>query len=110
MDTQKFDTRWNWGAFIDPFGFGIGNRAYLCLFVLIPIFNIIWIFVSGAKAESWALNNSTNTYRDEEEFRNVMDSWKRAGFVNFLIFVVIFVLYILLAVFGIIALGLNGNA
>lgn len=96
MENKNFTTKWNWGAFIDAFGFGIGNRAYLCLLVLIPIFNLIWIFVAGAKAEQWALNNPDNNYRDEEEFRKVMDSWKRAGFVQFLIFIAIIVLYIII--------------
>ncbi len=93
---SQFTTKWNWGAFIDPFGFGIGNRAYLCLLVLIPIFNIVWIFISGAKAEQWALSNQDNHYRDEQEFRNVMDSWKRAGFVQFIIAAAVVVLYILI--------------
>jgi len=109
MEKQNFETKWNWGAFIDAFGFGIGNRAYLCLLVLIPIFNIVWIFVAGAKAEQWALNNPANDYRDEQEFRNVMDSWQRAGFVQFLLFVGVIGLYILLAFLGLFALGLFGN-
>lgn len=28
---------------------GIGNKSYLTLLCLIPLFNIIWIFVCGAK-------------------------------------------------------------
>lgn len=95
MEKQNFETKWNWGAFVNPIGFGIGNRAYLGLLAFVPLLNIIWIFISGAKAESWALSNPNNSYRDEEEFRNVMDSWKRAGFVQFLIILAIFVLYII---------------
>lgn len=99
MENQNFKTKWNWGAFMNPIGFGVGNRAYLCLLVLVPILNVIWIFVSGAKAEAWTLNNPGNHYRDEEEFRNVMDSWKRGGFVQFLISIASLLLYILL-IFG----------
>lgn len=97
MENQNFKTGWNWGAFVDAFGFGIGNRAYLCLLVLIPIFNIVWVFISGAKAEQWALRNPDNHYRDEEEFRTVMDSWKRAGFVQFFIVIAVLILYFVLA-------------
>ena len=71
--------------------------------------NIVWIFVSGTKAESWALKNPNNEYRDEQEFRSVMDSWKRAGFIQFLLFIAVLVIYILLALLGIAAFGLNGN-
>lgn len=100
MNKESYTTKWNWGAFIDPFGFGIGNRAYLGLLVLVPVLNIIWIFVSGAKGEQWALANPKNNYRDEQEFRSVMDSWKRAGFVHFLIIVGIIGIYLLLAILG----------
>lgn len=98
MEKQNFETKWNWGAFIDPIGFGIGNRAYLCLLAFVPLLNIVWIFISGAKAEAWALANSTNEYRDEKEFRNVMDSWKRAGFIQFLIVLAIIIIYIVIFV------------
>jgi len=96
MEKQNFETKWNWGAFIDPVGFGIGNRAYLCLLTLVPLLNIVWLFISGAKAEGWALKNTTATYRDEQEFRMVMDSWQRAGFVQFLIFAGVVALYLIL--------------
>lgn len=101
MEKQDFETKWNWGAFINPIGFGFGNRAYLCLFALVPLLNIIWVFISGAKAKTWALANPANEYRDEQEFRKVMDTWKRAGFVQFIIILAICILYlILLALFG----------
>lgn len=91
MEKQKFGTKWNWGAFVNPIGFGVGNRAYLCLLALVPILNIVWIFIAGAKGESWALANSENVYRDEEEFRKIMDTWKRGGLVQFIILAVVIV-------------------
>ncbi|WP_369932362.1 ribonuclease G [Lactococcus taiwanensis] len=96
MDKQNFKTKWNWGAFVNPIGFSCGNRTYLGLLTLVPIFNIIWVFVLGAKGESWALDNRNNNYRDEEEFRKVMDTWKRAGFVQFLIGVGSFIIYLII--------------
>lgn len=104
MQNRNFETKWNWGAFIDGLGFGIGNKAYWCLLVLIPILNIIWIFVCGAKAEGWALNNPNNNYRDEEEFRKIMDTWKRAGFIKLILAIIIFVAYTLLVIFGLFSL------
>ena len=41
--------KWNWGAFMMNIMWGIGNKSYLTLLCLIPLFNIIWIFVCGAK-------------------------------------------------------------
>lgn len=109
MERQNFETKWNWGAFANAFNFGIGNRAYLCLLVLIPVFNFIWIFVCGFKGEKWVLNNPSNNYRDEEEFRKSMDTWKRAGFVNFIIGLVVIVIYILLFTLGIAQVIANGD-
>lgn len=45
---------WNWGAFMFNFIWGIGNKTYLPLLCLIPIFNIFWIFVVGFKGNTWA--------------------------------------------------------
>lgn len=99
MEKQNFETKWNWGAFVDTLGFSIGNRAYLGLLTLIPVFGLVWVFITGFKGEQWALENKENSYRDEEEFRKVMDSWKRAGFVQFIIYIALFVLYFILFYF-----------
>ncbi|MCG0640391.1 ribonuclease G [Lactiplantibacillus plantarum] len=34
---------WNWGAFMYSIFWGIGNKTYLPLLTLIPIFNIVWV-------------------------------------------------------------------
>lgn len=77
--------------------FGIANRAYLGLLILLTlvpwvgwIFGIVWMIVFGFHGEKWALENRDNKYRDEEEFRKVMDGWNRAGFVAFIIGIVLF--------------------
>lgn len=97
---RNFKTGWNWGAFVDPIGFGVGNKAYLTLLSLIPVFGWVWIFFVGNRAERWALENLENDYRDEEEFRKIMDTWKRGGFINFWIavasFALIFIIYFII--------------
>lgn len=107
-DSAMITTKFNWSAFVNPFTFAIGNRAWLGLLVLIGIvpiigwiFWLVWIFVSGFNGEKWALNNSENHYRDEAEFRLVMSTWNRAGLVNFIIAVAGIVIYIIfIAVVG----------
>jgi len=98
MDEAKrgFKTKWNWGAFMLSLPYAIGVKAYLALLVLVPVLNFVWVFVSGAMGEKWALSNGE--YRDNEEFRKVMDSWNRAGFVMFIIAIIAGVLWF--AVFG----------
>ncbi|CAI3639112.1 ribonuclease G [Clostridium neonatale] len=58
--------KWNWGAFMMNIMWGIGNKSYLTLLCLIPLFNIIWIFVCGAKGNEWAWKNGN--YSSPEEF------------------------------------------
>lgn len=94
--------KWNWGAMAMPVFFGVANRSYLgllSLLVCIPwlgwIFGIVWAIVFGINGERWALQNPDNRYRDEEEFRKVMDGWNRAGLVAFIIGAVVIVLLLL---------------
>lgn len=103
---DEIKTKWNWGAFALTMWFGIANRAYLGLLILLTlvpwvgwIFGIVWMIVFGFNGEKWALENRDNKYRDEEELRKVMDGWNRAGFVAFIIGIVLFVIAILILIF-----------
>ncbi len=96
---DEIKTKWNWGAFALTMWFGIANRAYLGLLILLTLVPWVgWYFWDcmddrfGFNGEKWALENRDNKYRDEEEFRKVMDGWNRAGFVAFIIGIVLFVL------------------
>lgn len=82
---------WNWGAFIYNIFWGIGNKTYLPLLCLIPIFNIFWIFVVGFKGNTWAWQKGN--YKDIETFKAVQATWNRAELVQFIVSIVILVLY-----------------
>lgn len=106
--------KWNWGAFSFTMWFGIANRAYLGLLILIGlipwigwIFAIVWMIVYGFNGEKWALENRSNHYRDEEEFRKIMDGWNRAGLIAFIVGIAALLLVILL--FSVIAMVLFNN-
>lgn len=75
-----------------PIRWGIGNRAYLTLLMLIPFFNMIWVFICGAKGNEWAFD--TSDYEDVDEFMASQESWNRIGFVLFIVSMVGFVLLI----------------
>jgi len=90
---DEIRTKWNWGAFMNPIWFAIANRSWLLFLNLIPIFNIFWVFYGALNAETWALNEPKNEYRDELEFRRVMDGWNRAGLIMFIVSAVFFLLY-----------------
>ncbi|AOR22624.1 ribonuclease G [Clostridium taeniosporum] len=84
--------KWNWGAFMLNIFWGIGNNSYLPLLCLIPFFNIIWMFVCGAKGNQWAWNKGN--YSSAEEFLLVQKTWNKAGLAYFIFTVVIILLYI----------------
>lgn len=96
MDTEvvreeKARVGWNWGAFMMPFQFGIGNKAYLCLLTIVPLLNFIWIFVAGFNGAKWAYESGE--FNTVAEFNASMRTWNRAGLVTFIITVVVLVLY-----------------
>lgn len=88
--------KWNWGAFSLNVIWGIGNKAYLPLLCLIPIFGLIWVFVCGVKGNEWAWQSGN--YTDLESFQKVQATWNRAGWIMFLIWIGIILLYIALFV------------
>lgn len=102
-EPEPIKPKWNWGAFTFPMFFGIANRSYLGLLILLAavpmigwIFGIVWMIVFGLYGEKWTLENPDNRYRDNEEFRKVMDGWNRAGLVGFIIGAAAIVLLIIL--------------
>jgi hypothetical protein len=71
--------RWNWGAFLLNWIWGIGNSTFIALLMFVPIVNVIMIFVLGAKGSRWAWRN--RAWRDAEHFRRAQRSWAIAGFL-----------------------------
>ena len=71
--------RWNWGAFLLNWIWGIGNNTFVALLALIPIFGFIMMFVLGAKGSRWAWQNGR--WDSLEHFKRVQRRWAIAGFV-----------------------------
>lgn len=92
MDVPKEIKKWNWGAFMFNIFWGIGNKSYLPLLCLIPLFNIIWVFVCGAKGNQWAWKKGD--YSDVESFLTVQNTWNKAGFWAFILNILFVVLYL----------------
>ncbi len=89
---------WNWGAFMFNIVWGIGNKTYLPLLCLIPLFNIVWIFVCGFKGNEWAWQSGNFLHEDIDTFKAIQKTWNRAGFVWFIVAIAIVLIYLLLAI------------
>jgi hypothetical protein len=65
--------RWNWGAFLLNWIWGVGNNTYIALLVLVPFVGLIMIFVLGAKGSRWAWRNGR--WDSVEHFQRVQRAW-----------------------------------
>ncbi|WP_421725566.1 cytochrome c oxidase assembly factor Coa1 family protein [Bauldia sp.] len=96
--------RWNWGAFLLNWIWGIGNSTYIALLMFIPGVNLVMVFVLGARGSRWAWRN--RIWADEDHFRRTQRNWARAG----VIVLVGLALFIPAAFFGMLTLMTNTDA
>ncbi|MFG6485642.1 cytochrome c oxidase assembly factor Coa1 family protein [Roseateles sp. BYS78W] len=86
--------RWNWGAFLLNWIWGIGNNTLAALLVMVPFVGLIWIFVLGAKGSEWAWRNKR--WESVEQFHATQRQWAKWGAIvwgaSLAVFALIFVL------------------
>ena len=71
---------WNWGAFSFPFIWGLTNLCIWQAFLsLIPYFNLIWRFVMGAMANTWAWK--AGGWESAAKFNKAQKGWNIAGLI-----------------------------
>ncbi|MBV8036597.1 cytochrome c oxidase assembly factor Coa1 family protein [Roseateles sp.] len=90
--------RWNWGAFLLNWIWGIGNNAPLALLVFVPFFGLIWMFVVGAKGNEWAWRNKR--WESEAQFQAMQRRWAKWGVVTLVAGIVLASL-VVFGIFGI---------
>src|SRR5689334_7444078 len=71
--------RWNWGAFLLNWIWGLGNDTYIALLMFVPGVNVVMMFVLGARGSAWAWRN--RPWRDVAHFRRVQRLWAIWGVV-----------------------------
>ena len=65
--------RWNWGAFLLNWIWGIGNNTFIALLMFVPGVNIVMLFVLGVKGSAWAWRNKR--WEDVDHFKRVQRKW-----------------------------------
>ncbi len=65
--------RWNWGAFLLNWVWGIGNSTFIALLMFVPFVNFVMPFVLGFKGSSWAWRNKR--WQSIEDFKRVQRKW-----------------------------------
>ena len=70
--------RWNWGAFLLNWIWGIGNNTFIALLMSVPVVNFVMWFMLGAKGSVWAWRNGR--WDDVAHFKRVQRKWALWGF------------------------------
>src|ERR1700722_17397812 len=84
--------RWNWGAFLLNWIWGIGNDTYVALLMFVPVVNFVMLFVLGAKGSAWAWRNKR--WRAVEHFKRVQRKWAIVGAIIWLGFIGFYAIFI----------------
>ncbi len=71
--------RWNWGAFLLNWIWGIGNNTPIALLMFVPFVNLVMPFVLGAEGSSWAWQNKR--WENVEHFKAVQRQWAKWGLI-----------------------------
>src|ERR1700753_522418 len=74
--------RWNWGAFLLNWVWGIGNNTFVALLTFGPFIGLAMPFVLGARGSAWAWRNGR--WDSVEYFKRVQRKWAIWGVVLWL--------------------------
>ena len=74
--------RWNWGAFLLNWIWGVGNNTFIALLTLVPLVGFVMLFVLGAKGSRWAWRNGR--WDSVDHFKRVQRLWAIWGAVIWL--------------------------
>jgi hypothetical protein len=69
--------RWNWGAFLLGWIWGIAHNTWISLLLFVPVVNIVMPFVLGARGSRWAWRN--RRWDSVARFRAAQRRWAIAG-------------------------------
>lgn len=69
--------RWNWGAFLLNWIWGLGNGTPIALLMFVPFVNVIMAFMLGVKGSAWAWRNTR--WDSVAHFKRVQRRWAQWG-------------------------------
>lgn len=80
--------RWNWGAFLLNWIWGIGNNTLIALLMFVPFVNFVMPFILGAKGSAWAWKNKR--WDSVEHFQSVQRQWTKWALIVYAATAVLF--------------------
>ena len=103
---DSISKKFNWGAFLLTWIWGLGNKTYITLLIFPISFLLIIPFVGwfaylgcqiwfGIKGNEWAWKNKS--WYDEEDFHSVQKKWATAGLILSVLGTTISIIYLVTA-------------
>jgi hypothetical protein len=80
--------RWNWGAFLLNWIWGIGNHTFIALLVFVPFLGFVMPFILGVKGSAWAWKNKR--WNSVEHFVAVQRKWTKWALIVYLVLIALF--------------------
>jgi hypothetical protein len=71
--------KWNWGAFLMSWIWGVCNGTMISLLCFVPVVNLAMPFILGAKGNEWAWRNKR--WASVQHFQAVQRQWTIAGVI-----------------------------
>lgn len=87
-DVEAELRKWNWGAFLLTFVWGIGHGVFRSLLVVVPLYGLYEWYLLGRRGNRWAWER--RRWESVERFRQSQRRWATAGIV---VSVVVLLLY-----------------
>jgi len=88
-DIPSHLNKWNWGAFVLNWLWGIGNNTYSAFKVFIPFYGFYYIFKLGFNGSEYAWQNGK--WENEAHFVKVQRNWSIASACYVLLFSLIII-------------------
>lgn len=80
---------WSWGAFCFGLLWGLCNRVWISLLMLVPLVNWVMPFVLGVKGKEWAWK--AGSWRSVRHFRRTQHNWSIAAGILVLVVALLYV-------------------
>lgn len=80
--------RWNWGAFLLTWIWGIGNNTLIAFLVFVPFVNIVMWILLGVKGSAWAWQNKR--WDSIDDFKQTQRKWALWGAIVPVVAVLLF--------------------
>jgi hypothetical protein len=92
---NEIKRKWNWGAFLLSWIWGMGNGTWIAMFVFVPYVGWIMPFLLGLKGNEWAWKN--RQWDNIEHFQSVQKKWRKWSFIVYAVATVMFMCFLLFA-------------